>query len=229
MEVFNSKRWMGLIPAICAASSLLFSACNSEDEQPIGEFQKVNLTKSAGNDYVVHLSNGDTIVLSDTTTYTVDDIPVCNVRKSFMKAPLFEQASKVGSVMRAYGFDSQEPESKWKKYLLKKWEKYGVTPGIYIGRYVKVHKSLSIEKGTDAKPGDYNSDKAPKNAMGWDGETENIGFSTTTKSDYISDGVTKIFIINCDLSGRVYNKNIPANPANFEWAYKIESKEDIWD
>lgn len=131
--------------------------------------------------------------------------------------------------MRAYGFDSQEPESKWKKYLLKKWENHGVTPGIYIGRYVKVHKNLSIEKGTYANPADYCSDKAPKNAMGWDGETENIGFSTTTKSDYISDGVTRIFIINCDLSGRVYNKNIPANPANFEWAYKLESKEDIWD
>lgn len=193
------------------------------------KFKKLIKQKNADSNYIVHLSNGETIVLSDTTTYTVDEVPVCNVRKSFTKAPLFEQASKVGSVMRAYGFDSQEPESKWKKYLLKKWEKYGVTPGIYIGRYVKVHKSLSIEKGTDAKPGDYNSDKAPKNAMGWDGETENIGFSTTTKSDYISDGVTRIFIINCDLSGRVYNKNIPANPANFEWAYKIESKEDIWD
>lgn len=45
MEVFNSKRWMGVIPVLCAVSGLLFSACNSEDEQPIGEIQKVNQAK----------------------------------------------------------------------------------------------------------------------------------------------------------------------------------------
>ena len=65
--------------------------------------------------------------------------------------------------------------------------------------------------------------------MVWYVTTGIIGFTPTKKSDYISDGVTRIFIINCDMSGRVYNKNIPANPSNFEWAYKMESKVDIWD
>lgn len=65
--------------------------------------------------------------------------------------------------------------------------------------------------------------------MGWKGKTSTIGLIPTLKSDYISEGETRIFIINCDLSGRVYNKTYPANPSNFVWAYKLEKDQDIWD
>ncbi len=64
--------------------------------------------------------------------------------------------------------------------------------------------------------------------MGWIGSTKTIGFTPTTKSDNIADGATRVFFIKCDLSGRTYNKYVPANPANFVWAYKCESSEDIW-
>ena len=63
-------------------------------------------------------------------------------------------------------------ETDWKKYLLNNWEKYGVSPAIYVGRYVKVHKNLSIEKGTYAVPADYTSASMPADVkMGWDGKT----------------------------------------------------------
>lgn len=173
------------------------------------------------------------ILLSDTTTYVLEE-SFSEEKDIQIKAPenLFEPVSRASSnSFRAYGFDSQEPETDWKKYLLNSsWKQYGVTPGTYIGRFVKVHKNLSIEKGTYAVAADYTSENVPSNAkMGWDGYTGIIGFTPTTKSDYISDGVTRIFIINCDLSGRVYNQNIPDNPSQFVWAYKLETKADIWD
>lgn len=135
--------------------------------------------------------------------------------------------------LRAYGYDSMEPESDWKKYLLSNWTDYGVEKNIYIGRYVKVHQNLSLEKGTYAKPADYTVDKAPKNRMGWDTATSYknpvIGFSATGTSDYIADGTTRVFIIKCDLDGIVLDKYIPADPRTFLWAYELDKKVDIWD
>lgn len=226
MELFNSRRWMGLTSLLATTLCLLLSACNSTEEEPLYKTQQNALGE------VISLSNGEMITLSDTTTYEIFPEDLSDVSNLTDKASenLFDNISRSTNSLRAYGYDSQEPETDWKKYLLNSsWEKYGVTPAIYVGRYVKVHKNLSIEPGTYAVPADYTSDKAPKNAMGWDGTTGIIGFTPTNKSDYISDGVTRIFIINCDMSGRVYNKNIPANPSNFEWAYKMESKVDIWD
>lgn len=73
------------------------------------------------------------------------------------------------------------------KYLLNKWDvMYGVYPGLYIGRYVKVHKNLSIVKGCYASPADYNTDEAPKNAMGWDGLDENPLALVQLRSQIIS-------------------------------------------
>lgn len=231
MEFFNSRQCMGLIPTISTALCLLLSSCNSMDEQPIEATQNLNETEKVANDMLLHLSNGDVLMLSDTTTYVVDDTEFDAMDTASIKtsASLFESVTRAGGVLRAYGFDSQEPETDWKKYMVKNWEQYGVSSGIYIARYVKVHKDLQIEKGSHAVPGDYTSDKAPKDAMGWEGSNKVIGFTATNKTDYISDGVTRIFIINCDLSGKVYNKNIPANPENFEWAYKVEIKPDVWD
>ena len=230
METFNSRRWMGLTPTIYAVLCFLLSACNSTDES-FEETLNINEFQGKVNSEIISLSNGNVLILSDTTTYTVDvtnfdDVNIMMYNKS---SDLFESINRTTNSFRAYGYDSQEPETDWKKYSLSKWKQYGVSTGIYIGRYVQVHKNLSIEPGTYAIPGDYSSEKAPQNVMGWDGKTDKIGFTATSKSDYISDGVTRIFIIYCDLSGTVYNKNIPADPSTFEWAYKLETKVDIWD
>lgn len=225
MEFLNTRRWMGLISIISTTICLLLSACNSEEEL---SYQ----AQADASGEMISLSNGEVIFLTDTTTYEIfpNDLEVGQIISENGTEDLFGMVTRSTNSLRAYGYDSQEPETDWKKYLLNSsWEKYGVSPAVYIGRYVKVHKDLSIEPGTYAVPADYTSDKAPQDAMGWDGTTGKIGFTPTTKSDYISDGVTRIFIINCDMSGRVYNKNIPANPSNFVWAYKMESKADIWD
>lgn len=225
MEFLNTRRWMGLISIISTTICLLLSACNSEEEL---SYQ----AQADASGEMISLSNGEVIFLTDTTTYEIfpNGLEVGQIISENGTEDLFGMVTRSTNSLRAYGYDSQEPETDWKKYLLNSsWEKYGVSPAVYIGRYVKVHKDLSIEPGTYAVPADYTSDKAPQDAMGWDGTTGKIGFTPTTKSDYISDGVTRIFIINCDMSGRVYNKNIPANPSNFVWAYKMESKADIWD
>lgn len=220
MGIFSLRRWMGLTPAVCTVLCFMLSACNSTDE-PIEE------ALSNANPEMIHLSNGDVVVLSDTTTHTLDATEVDDVVMMSEKASedLFGPVSRASTTgLRAYGFDCQEPETDWKKYQLNNWEKYGVSPAIYVGRYVKVHKNLSIEKGTYAVPADYTSASMPADVkMGWDGKTTVIGFTPTTKSDYISDGVTRIFIINCDLSGKVYNKNIPDDPSKFVWAYMINA------
>ena len=65
MGIFSSRRWMGLTPSVCRVLCFMLSACNSTDE-PIEE------ALSNANPEMIHLSNGDVVVLSDTTTYIVD-------------------------------------------------------------------------------------------------------------------------------------------------------------
>lgn len=225
MGIFSSRRWVELTPLVCALLCFVLSACNTEDE-PFKE------AHSKANSKMIHLSNGEIVVLSDTATYTAGAADVDDVVQMSGKASedLFAPISRATAiVLRAYGFDRQEPETDWKKYQLKDWRKYGVRPATYIGRFVQIHKNLSIEKGTYAVPGDYTSANVPANVkMGWDGKTSVIGFTPTTMSDYISDGVTRVFIIKSDLSGKVYNKYIPEDPSTFVWAYKLETKADIW-
>lgn len=76
MEFFNSRQCMGLIPTISTALCLLLSSCNSMDEQPIEATQNLNETEKVANDMLLHLSNGDVLMLSDTTTYVVDDTEI---------------------------------------------------------------------------------------------------------------------------------------------------------
>lgn len=190
MEIFSSRRWMGLTPIICAVLCFLLSACNSTDES-FEETLNANEFQKKVNSETISLSTGNVLVLSDTTTYTIDvtEFDDVNIMMHNKSSDLFESISRTANSFRAYG----------------------------------------IEPGTYAIPDDYSSEKAPQNVMGWDGKTDRIGFTATSKSDYISDGVTRIFIIYCDLSRIVYNKNIPADPSTFEWAYKLETKVDIWD
>lgn len=78
---------------------------------------------------------------------------------------------------KAYGYDTEVPESDWRKYSLgSSWQQYGITPGLYVARYIRVHKNLSILPKTDVITADYEDPNAPKNAMGWLGTTQTIGF-----------------------------------------------------
>lgn len=223
MEIFNSKKFVGLIlPTVLGILSQTLYSCSTDDEHLQDTFGYQNVT----------LANGEIITLTDTTTYVLDNNEMNGIVCA--KASVDNDETRaLYAGLRAYGYDSMEPESDWKKYLLSNWTDYGVDKNIYIGRYVKVHKNLSLEKGTYAKPADYTVDKAPKNRMGWDTATSYknpvIGFSATGTSDYIADGTTRVFIIKCDLDGIVLDKYIPADPSTFLWAYELDKKVDIWD
>lgn len=215
---------MGLIPAICTILCFLLSACDSADDSIKEDVNNFTIKK-------IHLSNGEIITLSDTTVYVIDADTFNDAETISEKSSenLFTPDSRSTSIFKEFGYDSQEPETGWKKYIFNNWETYGVLPGlIYVGRYVKVHKNLPIEPGTYAMPANYTSANAPKNAMGWNGQTEVIGFTPTAKSDNIADGVTRIFFLKCDLAGKEYNKMIPANPSDFQWVYALGEKIDIW-
>lgn len=228
MEIFYSRRWLGMmaIPTFFVMFGLTLNSCDSTEDGIL-----VNESEQSGN--IISLSDGSEIVLTDTTTYIIDLDKLENDTDSQVSDfnDSFTATTRATNVLRAYGYDSQEPETEWRKYYLKgNWETvYGIQPDVYIARYVKVHKNLSVEKGTYAVAADYTSDKAPKNAMGWKGETSTIGYIPTLKSDYVAEGESRIFIIKCDLSGKVYNQTYPANPSNFIWAYKLEEDQDIWD
>lgn len=229
MEIFNSNRWLGLnLLIISTVMCFSLAGCESTDVPILASADEV---KSKFCEIVV-LQTGETIVLTDTTTYKIEvaDIDACNSIADIATEDMFDINTRSVNSFRAEGYDSLEPEGDWKKYYLgSSWEKYGVTPAIYVARYVNVHKNLSVEPGTYVVPAKYDSESAPKNAMGWKGTTQDIGFTPSPKTNYITDGISRIFIINCDMSGRVYNKNIPADPVNFIWAYKLEQEEDIWD
>lgn len=220
MEISNSKRRVGLAFTILLGTVLLMASCSSDESQ---EF--IHKDSNA-----ITLSGGETLVLSDTTTYELEfdevfaDEPISNCQDCFSA-----QTRASSDSYRAYGYDSEEPESDWRKYSLgSSWSQYGISSGIYIARYVKVHKNLSIQPNKTVVVGNYNSANAPVDAMGWYGNTKNIGFSATPTSDFIADGVTRVFYINCNLSGISVNKYIPAKPTNFIWAYKLTDPEDIW-
>lgn len=220
MEISNSKRRVGLAFTILLGTVLLMASCSSDESQ---EF--IHKDSNA-----ITLSGGETLVLSDTTTYELEfdevfaDEPISNCQDCFSA-----QTRASSDSYRAYGYDSEEPESDWRKYSLgSSWSQYGISSGIYIARYVQVHKNLPILPDKEIVTAKYDSANAPENAMGWYGKTKKIGFSATPLNDSIADGVTRVLYINCNLSGISVNKYIPAKPTNFIWAYKLTDPEDIW-
>lgn len=222
MEISNSKRSLGLMFTALLGTCLFVTACSSDENQ---EFTAEN---KEGN--IITLTNGETILLSDTTTYELAfDEALAIGANSYCEDCFSPQTRAASDSYRAYGYDSEEPESDWKKYSLgSSLSQYGISSGIYIARYVKVHKNLSILPNKTIVVANYNSTNAPQDAMEWYGTTKTIGYSATPSTDYIADGVTRVFYIKCNLSGISYNKYIPASPSNFEWAYKLIDMEDVW-
>lgn len=208
--------------ATLLGTCLLVTACSSDADHELSMLNK--------GDNVISLSSGETLLLTDTTTYELEfDEALATCTNSYYEDCFSPQTRGASDSYRAYGFDSEEPETGWRKYALgKDWKQYGISPGTYIGRYIRVHKNLSILPNKTIVVANYNSVNAPQNAMGWYGTTKTIGFSATPSTDYIADGVTRVFYINCNLSGISYNKYIPALPSNFEWAYRLIDMEDVW-
>lgn len=131
MGLYNSRRWVVLIPIISTLLCLLLSGCNSTDD-PIAEDRK------STDCFVIYLDNGEVITLNDTSIITIEHDIYQN--SSMKSSNIFEFISRAPIGLREYGYDNIEDESDWKQFLLNKWEKYGVAPGIYIGKYVKVQK-----------------------------------------------------------------------------------------
>lgn len=229
MEILNYKKCLGLTAIICIAFSFSLGACDSAEE-PIEDVENANKTINETNKEIIKLSNGEIIVLSDTTTHIVDttEFDDINVIRDKASENLFAPKSRAGAVLRAYGFDSQSPETDWKKWALKGFEQFGIPQGTYIARFVRVHKELSVEPETHVSPADYNVENAPKDVMGWSGTTWVIGFTATNISDNIANGETRILFIKSDLAGRTYNKTIPADPSNLLWVYTLEPNIDVW-
>ncbi len=225
MELYNRRKWMGLIPIAFLFATTSISCSSEESTEPL-----INPTVS--NSSIIYLSNGTTIELKDTTTYYLNvDQQVCD----------FEYAvsdfSRATNASFDYGYDSQEPESDWQKWKFTGsfWESQGVnTSNYYLARFIVVHKTLEKTSGYSIQPASYNSENAPKNAMGWTpgahvGDEGLVGFSTVKKTSTTEDGQSRILYILSDISGRMYNQIVPAKPENFIWAYRlIEDDPDIW-
>ena len=222
MEIPNSKRCLGIIISTLPLTCLLFSACSSDDENDFCEPNK--------SDYIITLSDGEIIQLSDTTTYELNFDNNSATDSIMLCEDCFSPHTRaISETYMEYGYDSESPETGWKKfYIGNDLIQYGISPGYYIARYVKVHKNLSILPNKTIVVANYNSTNAPQNAMGWYGTTTNIGFTATPTSNYVADGVTRVFYIKSSLSGVSYNMYIPAIPSNFIWAYTLIDMGDIW-
>ena len=173
MEISNSKRGLGLMFAALLGTCLLVTACSSDEDQVFTAENKM------GN--IITLSNGETLHLSDTTTYELEfDEAMAIGANSYCDDCFSPQTRASSDSYRAYGYDSEEPESDWRKYSLgSSWSQYGISSGIYIARYIKVHKNLVILPNKSIVEGTYDSPNAPKDAMGWRGTTKIIGFTAS--------------------------------------------------
>lgn len=220
MEISNSKRCLGLMFTMLLGTCFFVTACSSDENQLF--------TTENKDGSIISLSNGETLLLSDTTTYELEfDEALAIGTNSHCEDSFSSQTRASSPTQLDYEFDYEEPESDWRKYSLgSSWSQYGISSGIYIARYIKVHKNLSIQPNKSIIARRYDSPNAPENAMGWKGTTKTIGFTASPSNDSIADGVTRVFYINCNLSGVSYNKYIPAVPTNFVWGYILEDEDD---
>lgn len=227
MEVSYQKKWMGLVvPTICFIFGA-FCSCTNSDE-PIMQTGKTFSEESMSNaysNYSMVLGNGRIVELEDTLIHELDFTGVDLSREvEFTATRSFNQV---------YGYDKIVPDGdgKWKKYLLRGMEEWGIQPNtIYIGRYEIVYKGIPTTPAYTVSPADYNQEGAPKNAIGWIQGSGSFGFWTSPTSDAtIVNGMTKVFFVNCDISGRSLNYYAPNDPKYFVWAYDMIPKGGSWD
>lgn len=68
MEIFNFRRFLGLMPTVLMSFGVFFSACSSNFEDEVDS--KTALKDESG--YVIKLSNGESLTLSDTMVYELE-------------------------------------------------------------------------------------------------------------------------------------------------------------
>lgn len=226
MEFFNNKKYVGIVVLSIIISCVVTESCKRDEKITLARTES---SKSSDENIIITLQNGEKIILEDTVTYrlTIDNF---HLDDSLSIDDIFTPITRDASdTFRAYGFDSQEPQSELKKYLIdNSLNKYGIASGYYIARYINVHKNLPILPLTSIMTANYNTPNAPTNAMGWYVYTTTLGFNVIPVDDYNADGITQVFYIHSNFAGVVYDTYIPANPSNFIWAYKLIDNEDVW-
>lgn len=223
MEILYQKKWMGLVVLTICFISGAFCSCSNSDEPiiPIGDTFTETTLSDANHCHSLMLGNGRTVELEDTLIHELDFTGVDLSRE----VEVFATRSHDGV---EYGYDKIVPEGdgKWKKYLLRGMEEWGIQPNtIYIGRYEIVYKGLPTSPAYNISPADYNEEGAPKNAMGWIQGSNSFGFWPAQTSDAtIVNGLTRVFHVDCDVSGKSLNSYAPNDPKYFVWAYDLIPK-----
>ena len=208
-----------LVIAFVGIMSVLVGACTSDaldDANALADSAVVKnaLVKNADGTETVILSNGEQIVLEDTTTYVInfDTVNMGNDIDDVM----------VSRAIVPTGYDRESKPKDNKKYLLKGLEKYGINPTtVYIGKFITYYKDLPVSKGYSLFPS--NNKYATENKMGFNPPSlSKVGFHTTVPDTWTGyeTGVTQIFYVNSDISGIYWNKNVPCNPADLTWHYR---------
>ena len=118
MEFFNTKRWLGVSIFASTLTCITICACSSDDE---------SLPSQSQSSTMLHLNNGECIELEDTITHSLDEDNKFLITNNacVQKSEVFNLTTTrviAGNSLRAYGYDTLEPESGWKKYYLDKWD-----------------------------------------------------------------------------------------------------------
>ena len=219
MELYSKIMGKMLVIALVGIMSFFVGACTSDaldDANALADNTAIQnaLVKNADGTETIILSNGEQIVLEDTTTYVIN-FDIANIENGIDDV-------MVSRAIVPTGYDRESKPKDNKKYLLKGLEKFGINPTtIYIGKYITYYKDLTVPEGYSLLPS--NSKYANENKMGFNPPSlTKVGFHTTAPDTWTGKetGVTQIFYINCDASGISWNKNVPCNPADLTWYYR---------
>mgnify|MGYP006872114854 FL=1 len=219
MEFYSKKMNKMLVIALVGIMSIFVGACTSDaldDANALADNAAVKdaLVKNADGTETVILSNGEQIVLEDTTTYVINFDNI-NMTGGF-------DDTMVSRGILYTGYDREAKPKDYKKYLLGGLEKYGINPTtVYIGKFITYYKDLPVSKGYSLLPS--NSKYANENSMGFNPPSLNkVGFHTTIPDTWngYETGVTQIFYVNCDISGIYWNRNVPCNPDDLIWYFR---------
>lgn len=222
---FYSKMNKMLVIAI-GVMSTFGGACTSDALDDANDLindasTKIGLVKNADGTETIILSNGEQIILEDTTTYII------NFEATYLENMIDDNMVETRAVAPT-GYDRQVIPSKNKKYLLLGLEKFGISPTTtYIGKYITYYKDLPVSKGYSLLPSI--NKYANVNKMGFNPPSlTTIGFNTIAPSAWtgFETGVTQIFYVKSDAAGITWNRNVPCNPTDLTWYYRAIPDEE---
>ncbi len=215
MEFYNSKlKHLLLIGGIL----LSLNACTSDEftEPEPNEMSKLYTNNFDGSP-IITLSDGEQIVLKDTTTYVMHfDVENCSLNS--------ENGAILSRGIAPTGYDREVKPSDYKKYLLSGLEEWGISPNtIYVGKFVTYYKDLPVSNGYSIFPSNTKYSTLTTDCMGFNPPSlTSIGFHTTIPDTWTGyeTGITQIFYVKTDMSGIDWNMNIPCDPNDLVWYYR---------